>query len=197
MDAVEIPCTYGFPADRALCLIAGGVADAAVEIESDFEEDASAVPEMLLLDIGSQDVVIGISASGTAYYVQSALAVAKDRGALSVLIQGEPSVAALPFCDAVIPMHSGNEVVAGSTRMKAGTATKKILNFTSSAAMVKIGKVAGPYMINMACVNNKLLERAQDILGILYEIDKEEAYRLLQESGMNLNQVIEKIGNQE
>ena len=96
MDSVEIPCTYGFPEDRILCLIAGGVADAAIEIESDFEEDASAVPEMLLLNIRTQDVVIGISASGTAYYVQSALAHAKNRGAFAVMVQSDSADNELP-----------------------------------------------------------------------------------------------------
>ncbi|MEN8229187.1 MAG: N-acetylmuramic acid 6-phosphate etherase [Bacteroidota bacterium] len=138
MDTVEIPSTYGFPEDRILCLIAGGIADASIEIESDFEKDASAVPEILLLNITAQDVVIGITASGTAYYVKSALAFAKHRGALSVMIQRDPCGEVLPFYDFTIPMNSGNEVVAGSTRMKAGTATKKILNIISSSVMIKM-----------------------------------------------------------
>lgn len=190
IDAIEIPCTYGFPEDRILCIVSGGIADASVEIESAFEEDASAVPEMLLMNVQSNDVVIGISASGTAYYVQSALAFAKDRGAFSVLIQSDSSENELPFCNAIIAMNSGNEVVAGSTRMKAGTATKKILNFISSAVMIKMGKVVGSYMIDMACINHKLIERAQDILVILYNIDKDEAYQKLKEANMQLNQAI-------
>ncbi len=223
MDAVEIPCTYGFEEDRVLALISGGISDAALEIESGFEEDASSVPEMLLLNIQPQDIVIGISASGSAYYVQSALAFAKDRGALSVLIQvndpmekgkrekgdrrtetgSSPSPSSLlpppfsrlpsPFCDYIIPLNSGNEVVAGSTRMKAGTATKKVLNFLSSAIMIKLGKVAGPYMIDVACINQKLVERAQSILGILYGLSKEDAFRRLSESQMNLRETIKKI----
>lgn len=193
MDAVEIPCTYGFPEDRILALISGGISDASIEIESDFEEDASAVPEMLLLNIRPEDVVIGISASGTAYYVQSALAFAKDRGALSVLIQTNPPANELPFCDYVIPLHSGYEVVAGSTRMKAGTATKKVLNFLSSAIMIKTGKVAGPYMIDVACINNKLIERAQSLLKILYNIESEDALTKLKNADMSLSQVIKNI----
>jgi N-acetylmuramic acid 6-phosphate etherase len=193
MDAVEIPCTYGFPEDRILCLIAGGVADAAIEIESDFEEDASSVPEMLLMNIKPEDTVIGVSASGTAYYVQSALAMAKERGAYSVMIQSEEPQTNLPFCDTVIPLNSGYEVVAGSTRMKAGTATKKILNFISSSVMIKMGKVAGSYMVDVACINNKLIERAQSILGILYKMDKKEALIQLKKADMNLSEVIKNI----
>jgi len=193
MDAVEIPCTYGFPEERILAVIAGGVSDAAIEIESDFEEDASAVPEMLLINIKRDDIVIGISASGAAYYVQSALAFAKSRGALSVLIQTKLPDRELPFCDYVIPLNSGNEVVAGSTRMKAGTATKKVLNFLSSTIMVKMGKVAGPYMIDVACINNKLVERAQAILKVLYHIEKNDSLKRLKVANMNLNKVIKDI----
>jgi len=193
MDAVEIPCTYGFPEDRIICLIAGGISDSAIEIESDFEEDASSVPEMLLMNITEKDSVIGISASGTAYYVQSALAFAKERGAYSVMIQSEEPQTKLPFCNIVIPLNSGHEVVAGSTRMKAGTATKKILNFISSSVMIKMGKVAGSYMIDVACVNNKLIERAQSILEIVYNMGKNEALVQLKKADMNLCEVIKKI----
>ena len=193
MDAVEIPCTYGFPEDKILSIVAGGIADAAIEIESDFEEDASAVPEMLLLNIQPEDVVIGISASGTAYYVQSALAFAKERGAYSVLLQSMLPEASHPFCDITIPMNSGYEVVAGSTRMKAGTATKRILNFISSSVMIKMGKVAGSYMVDVACINKKLIERAQDILGKLYALEKDEAIEKLQKHNLQLSSVIEEI----
>lgn len=193
MDAVEIPCTYGFPEDKILCLIAGGIADAAIEIESDFEEDASSVPEILLMNIKPSDTVIGISASGTAYYVQSALAFAKERGAYSVMIQSEKPQAELPFCNKVIPLNSGYEVVAGSTRMKAGTATKKILNIISSSLMIKMGKVAGSYMVDVACINSKLIERAQSILGILYKMDKKEALIQLKIANMDLSEVIKNI----
>lgn len=193
MDAVEIPCTYGFPEDMVLALISGGISDAAIEIESGYEEDASAVPEMLLLNIRKEDSVIGISASGSAYYVQSALAFAKDRGALAVMVQTNAPQNVLPFCDCCLPLNSGNEVVAGSTRMKAGTSTKKVLNFLSSAIMIKMGKVAGSYMVDVACINNKLVERAQSILKILFGIEKQEAINLLKASNMNLGKVIQDI----
>ena len=197
MDAVEIPCTYGFPEDRILCLIAGGVADASIEIESNFEEDASAVPELLLLNIKPEDVVIGISASGSAYYVQSALAVAKERGAYSVMIQSEKPKTELPFCNITIPLNSGYEVVAGSTRMKSGTATKKILNIITTSVMIKMGKVEGSYMIDVACINNKLIERAQEILKILFQMDKKESMAKLKKADMQLNTVIMNIKGHE
>ena len=83
--------------------------------------------------------------------------------------------------------------MAGSTRMKAGTATKKVLNFLSSTIMVKMGKVAGSYMIDVACINNKLEGRAQAILKILYNIEKDDAIKRLKFENMNLSQVINNI----
>ncbi|MDO6516520.1 N-acetylmuramic acid 6-phosphate etherase [Zobellia uliginosa] len=193
MDAVEIPCTYGFPEDRIVTLIAGGISDAAFEIESDFEEDASAVPELLLLNIKTNDVVIGISASGSAYYVQSALAMAKAKGALTTMMQVNPPADGLPFCDHVIPLNSGRELIGGSTRMKAGTATKKALNFFSSTLMIKLGKVIGSHMVDVVCTNDKLVERAQGILKSLYDIEGNEAMDRLKKANMHLGDVIKDL----
>ncbi len=193
MDAVELNCTYGFPEERAIALISGGISDAAIEIESDFEEDASAIPEMLLLNIEPNDMVIGISASGTAKYVQSALAFAKSRGALTVMIQSYTPKKSANFYDYIVPMHSGSEVVAGSTRMKAGTATKKILNMISSTMMIRLGKVAGSYMVDMGCFNQKLVERACYILKLLYNLNEQEALKKLTASEMHLGAVIHQM----
>ncbi|OWW24362.1 hypothetical protein B4Q04_16100 [Zobellia sp. OII3] len=193
MDAVEIPCTYGFPEERIITLIAGGISDAAFEIESDFEEDASAVPELLLLNIQTNDVVIGISASGSAYYVQSALALAKAKGAFTGMVQVNPPIEGLPFCDHIIPLNSGSELIGGSTRMKAGTATKKVLNFFSSTLMIKLGKVIGSHMIDVVCTNDKLVERAQGILKSLYDIEGNEAMDRLKKANMHLGDVIKDL----
>ena len=134
------------------------------EIESNFEEDASAVPELLLLNIKPEDVVIGISASGSAYYVQSALAVAKERGAYSVMIQSEKPKTELPFCNITIPLNSGYEVVAGSTRMKSGTAQKLVLNMISTTAMIQLGRVEDNKMVNMQLTNAKVVNRGVKML---------------------------------
>lgn len=99
IDTVEIACTFGFPRERVLTFVAGGIADAAIDIEMNFEEDASAVPEMIAAYLNEKDVVIGISVSGTAYYVQSALALAKHIGAYSVLIQEEDKALSDSFTD--------------------------------------------------------------------------------------------------
>ncbi len=191
-DTVEIACTFGFPRDKVLTLIAGGVADAAIDIETNFEEDASSVPEMLLAGVIGNDIVVGISVSGSAYYVQSALGFAKGIGAYTILIQ-EETVDSLPFCDAIISLRTGYEVVAGSTRMKAGTATKKVLNFLSTSAMVRLGKVTGSYMTEVECINEKLISRAQHILKSLFGLNEDEAYRLLAENHFVLNRTIRSI----
>jgi N-acetylmuramic acid 6-phosphate etherase len=192
LDAVELPCTYGLSRDKALAVIAGGVAGAAIDIERNFEEDASAVPDMLLLNLTDKDVVIGISASGSAYFVQSALAFSKFRGAYTVMIQNADSAAALTYCHIVIPLYSGAEVVAGSTRMKAGTSTKKVLNMLSTSAMILLGKVYGSYMIDVSCINNKLKLRAQSILGKLFNLSAEESERILEENDYDLKKTCNK-----
>lgn len=195
IDTVEIACTFGFPRERVLTFISGGVADAAIDIETNFEEDASAVPELLLANVGVNDIVIGISVSGSAYYVQSALGFAKFAGAYCVMIQ-EEAIESLPFCDRVISLQSGNEILAGSTRMKGGTATKKVLNFLSTAAMIRLGKVHGCYMTEVECINEKLIKRACNILGILCDLDEKDAYDVLKENSFNLSQTINALNKE-
>lgn len=163
LDAVEIPCTFGEDPTRFVAVIAGGIADACLTVEGDGEEDHSGVADLLLLQPGSQDVVIGISASGTAFFVRSALSCARSRGATTVLLH-EASLPDVSFFDIPIRLHSGDEAVPGSTRLKAGTATKKILNTLSTAAQILLGRVREGRMINLQCTNDKLRRRAERIL---------------------------------
>ncbi|MDR1623711.1 MAG: N-acetylmuramic acid 6-phosphate etherase [Tannerellaceae bacterium] len=195
IDTVELACTFGFPRDGVITLIAGGLADAAFDIEMNFEEDASAVPEMLIASVNKRDIVVGISVSGSAYYVQSALAYAKFIGAGSILIQEEADDGNNSFCDKVISLHTGGEVISGSTRMKAGTATKKVLNFLSTTTMIRLEKVHGIFMTNMECINEKLLLRAQHILMSLYNLPEKEALALLESTGNSLNEAIKLTDN--
>ena len=192
IDTVELACTFGFPRDRVLTLIAGSVADAAFDIETNFEEDASAIPEMLTASVTKKDIVIGITVSGSAYYVQSALAYAKFIGAHSILIQEEYDTT-YSFCDKIIALRTGGEVIAGSTRMKAGTATKKVINFLSTTAMIRMGKVHGTFMTNVECINEKLIHRAQYILRNLYGISEEKALSILSKSQYSLTDAIKLI----
>ncbi|WP_018631097.1 N-acetylmuramic acid 6-phosphate etherase [Niabella aurantiaca] len=193
MDAVEIPCTYGLPKDRVVTLIAGGVANAAIDIEENFEEDASSIPELLMLNISAWDVVLGISASGFANYVLSGLSYASSCGAYTVMIQHDPGSKNADWCDEIVPLGSGPEVVAGSTRMKAGTATKKLLNFITTTAMILSGKVDGSYMTNLKCLNEKLVLRACSILQILFKINKTESLAVLKASDYDLGAACKKM----
>ena len=162
VDAVELPCTFGIAESSAVALIAGGNAEAAITIESGGEEDISSLPELLLLNLTCNDVVIGISASGSAYYVRSALAYAKQvAGARTVMIQ--ESSRPQPDAELLIPLRSGSEVVAGSTRMKAGTATKKVLNMLTTAAMIALGHTRRSRMIHMKSLNEKLRRRKSEM----------------------------------
>ena len=193
IDAVEIPCTYGLSKEKILTVIAGGVADAGLHIESDFEEDASSIPEMLFLNIQKEDIVIGISASAGSYFVQSALSFTKSRGAYTVLLHSQDNHNNFKCCHLSISMFSGKEVVAGSTRMKEGTATKKILNFISTSVMILLGKVHESYMINFSAVNNKLIKRASDILFKLYKLPQEEAMEVLKNNEFMLGKAISSL----
>ena len=166
LDAVEMPATFRCQRKEFVALIAGGMADSALSIEGGGEEDISAVPDMLLLQPGPQDFVLGISASGTSFFVRSALAFARSRGAFTAMLH-ESDLAGDEFFDLSIPLRSGREVVSGSTRMKAGTATKKALNFLGTTAMILEGKVRGGFMIDFDPSNAKLRRRALRILETL------------------------------
>jgi N-acetylmuramic acid 6-phosphate etherase len=177
VDAVEMPCTYSTPLDQFVAVIAGGASDVALTIEENNEEDASSVADLILLQPGPQDVVVGISASGSAFFVRSALAFAKARGAYAVLIH--EGTVEKKFFDIDIPLGSGSELISGSTRMKAGTATKKVLNFLSTTAMVRLGKVQHGYMTDFEPTNEKLRKRAGRILKHISHLTPDEIDRLL------------------
>lgn len=193
LDALELNCTFGLPKHQAIALISGGVAEAAASIEEDHEEDASALPELLLLEPGPQDVVIGISASGSAWYVRSGLAHARHAGCHTVLIS--VNAPEHGFCDQHIGLDTGAELVTGSTRMKAGTATKKILNALTTTAMILCGKVAGTHMIDVACLNDKLVDRACGILHDIHGLPRDEGLALLRQHDMKLAAAMRSLDN--
>lgn len=195
LDAVEIPCTFGCPSNRVVAVVAGGLNEAGFDIESAGEEDYHASADLVLLQPNIHDTVIGISASGTSHFVRSALYCAKQRGAKTALLLASAPAEPEPW-DWTIPFESGREILAGSTRMKAGTATKKLLNFLTTTVMAGVGKVRGPYMIDMTCLNLKLADRARRILMALFPISASEADQLLTQNDFNLSQAIHAIERQ-
>ncbi len=183
VDASECPPTFGVPHELVVGLIAGG--DTAIRKAVEFAEDDT---EQGWLDlqshnITSKDVVIGIAASGTTPYVISALKKCNDNNITTGCIacnKNSPLAAVSKFPIEVIV---GPEFVTGSSRMKAGTAQKLVLNMLSTATMIQLGKIKGNKMVDMQLSNNKLVERGTKMLAKELNIDLNTASKLLQEFG--------------
>ncbi len=180
LDAAECPPTFCTSPDMVQGLLAGG--DQAIRKSSENLEDSYtlALKDLKKKDFSNRDVLIGISASGSTPYVLSALNYSKQKKALAISISSVPQSDSNIDCDIDIRLLTGAELLAGSTRLKAGTATKMVLNIISTAVMIKLGKVYGNRMIDLSVSNKKLLKRA---LGILYDIasvEKDDALKLLE-----------------
>lgn len=189
LDAVEIPCTFGVEPDRFIAVIAGGISDIALTIEDQFEEDISSIPDLILLGLNERDVLVGVSASGTAFFVRSALAYASSLGAATIVIH--EAELEQPLAECSIRLESGPEAVVGSTRMKAGTATKKALNILSTTAMILLGKVRDSEMIDLQCCNAKLRQRAIRILMRLRSVPQEQAGSILVNHAYDLRKALD------
>ena len=176
LDASEMPPTYSVPSDWFNGIIAGG--DKALRNSIEGAEDKPEMAEKDLQETSLQngDVLIGISTSGAARYVQSAINYAKSIGAKTVYLICNQTPHLAANTDVEIKVDTGPEVITGSTRMKAGTATKMVLNMISTATMVQLGKVYGNLMIDLMTVNDKLIDRGlriiQDITGATYNVAK-------------------------
>ena len=182
LDASECPPTFLVDPSRVIGIIAGG--DAALRRSSESLEDdpRGAGAELERLGVGRLDTVIGLTAGGTTPYTLGALRTAQARGALTALVTcGSPSENHV--ADHVIRLETGPEVLAGSTRLKAGTATKLVLNMISTALMVRLGKVHDGLMVDVSATNEKLRDRASRIVVRLVGGSREEALALLEEAG--------------
>lgn len=185
LDAVECVPTYSTPPGMVRALIAGGntALIQAVEGAEDNHEQGSA--DLRAIQLQSQDVVVGIAASGRTPYVIGALETANQIGALTIAISCNTPAPILDLAQIKIALPVGPEVVTGSTRMKAGTAQKLALNMMSTAAMIKLGKVYGNLMVDVQVTNLKLAHRAQRIVSEIAEITQAEAAQLLEKSRQN------------
>lgn len=183
LDAAECPPTFCTPPELVQGIIAGG-AGALVRSSEDLEdraEDGEAA--MVERNIGTHDAVVGITAGGTTPYVHGALKAAKTRGATTIFIACVPAEQVKADVDIDIRLLTGPEVLAGSTRLKAGTVTKLALNILSTGTMVRLGKVYGNRMVDVAVTNNKLRDRALRILQDLTGLGRDAANSLLENSG--------------
>jgi N-acetylmuramic acid 6-phosphate etherase len=158
LDAAELPPTFGVDPDRVQARIAGG--DAALRSAVEGAEDDAAAGAAAVADVGEDDVVIGLSASGGAPFVCAALAAARAAGALTIGIVNAAGSVLAAGADIGIVLATGAEPIAGSTRMKAGTAQKIALNTISTGAMIRLGKTYGNRMIDVVATNAKLRARA-------------------------------------
>ena len=165
LDAAECPPTFGTPPELVLGVIAGG-APALVRSVEGAEDDVNAgLESMDERRVGAADLVIGIAASGTTPYVRAALSRAQALGARTALVTcAEPPEILRETCDVCVVLRVGPEVVTGSTRMKAGTATKLVLNTITTGAMIRLGKVYGNLMVDLRAWNDKLIDRSERIV---------------------------------
>lgn len=180
LDAAEMPPTYRTDPEMVQGVIAGGYAALvrAQEGAEDHPEDGAAAMDER--GVGPTDFVLGIAASGTTPFVHGALKRARERGARTgFLLCTYPSEELVRTHDVVIAPLVGPEVITGSTRMKAGTATKMVLNTISTAAMVKLGKVYGNLMVDLQVTCQKLRDRGERILTETLNLDRPEAAALL------------------
>jgi N-acetylmuramic acid 6-phosphate etherase len=182
-DALELPGTYGIARDRIVILIAGG--DEALHNLAGGPEDDTAEAEKAVADAGAgpADCVIAISASGSTPYAVRALEVAKANGAATIAIANNKNAPLFAKADVAVLIETPPEVIAGSTRMGAGTAQKIALNMMSTLAAIHLGHVHDGYMINLTADNKKLRDRASRIVSAITGRGKDEAEALLERGG--------------
>jgi N-acetylmuramic acid 6-phosphate etherase len=191
LDASEMPPTYGTDPRMVQGIIAGGL-EALVRAQEgaeDHPEDGAR--DLDTRDVGPDDFVLGIATSGTTPYVHGALARARERGARTgFLLCTYPSQELTDTHDVVIAPLVGPEVITGSTRMKAGTATKMVLNTITTASMVRLGKVYGNLMVDLQVTCEKLRDRGERILIETIGVERDEATTLLESAGGHVKTAI-------
>jgi len=205
LDASEIPPTFGAPPDLVQGVIAGGVTALHRSAEAVEDDETAGALAMQRRGVKDRDVVVGITASGRTPFVLGALSRAKSSGAKTILLTCNPAVAGgadagrhrsptpATTIDLVISLEVGPELLTGSTRLKAGTATKVALNIISTGAMVVLGKVRGNLMIDLHTTSTKLRDRAVRVVAELTQSDYETARQKLEASGWNLREIIGEI----
>ena len=175
LDASEIPPTYSLSENYFIGIIAGGDDALRHSIEGAEDQTEEAIEDLQHFNINKSDTVIGISCSGAANYVISALDYARNNNAKTVYLVTNPNPFKITKVDIIIYANTGPEVITGSTRMKAGTATKLILNMISTTTMIKLGKVYGNLMVDLKTVNDKLIDRGTRIILELTNLKYNEA----------------------
>ena len=189
-DGVELTPTYNWPSDRLVFLVAGGMGALMRSVEGAEDNVEAAREEVAAAEVGPNDVLIAVAASGRTPYAVAALEAAGARGALTIAIANNPGTPLLAAADHPIVADTGAEIVAGSTRMKAGTAQKAALNMLSTAIMLRCGLVHRGLMVNMRISNEKLFRRARRMVATLAGIDEARAADALDLAGNDLRRAV-------
>lgn len=189
-DGVELGPTFGWPAERLVYLMAGGM-DALAHSAEGAEDDADAArADVSANGIGAGDVLIGVAASGRTRFTIGAVEAARSVGALTISIANNPDTPLLVAADYAICIDTGSELIAGSTRMKAGTAQKAVLNTLSTAIMLRLGRVHHGLMVDMVISNEKLMRRATGMIQTLTGCSETIAMNALELSGRDIKTAV-------
>jgi N-acetylmuramic acid 6-phosphate etherase len=190
LEAAELPPTFGVAPDMAQAIMAGGPAAVHRSREGVEDDHRAGARAMRALRPRPRDIVIAISASGVTPFVHAAVSLARAARARVVTITSDARSPLKRLADVTIVLSVGPEVVAGSTRLKAGTATKIVLNMLTTAAMVRAGKTYGNLMVDVKSTSGKLRDRARRIVGAIVGLDDDAADSLLQRAGWHVKAAI-------
>jgi len=185
-DGAELPPTFDWPQERLVFALAGGDNALIASIEGAEDDTADATAQMDRVEVGPADVVIGVAASGTTPFTVAAIVRAGERGALTIGIANNPATPLLAAARHAVMIPTGSELIAGSTRMKAGTTQKVVLNLISTGIMLKLGRVYRGMMVNMHVANAKLKRRAEDMVMRIAGCDEAAAAAALQQAGNDI-----------
>jgi N-acetylmuramic acid 6-phosphate etherase len=181
-DGTELPPTFGWPSDRLVFAMAGGLGALTQSAEGAEDDEAAGSRALADMAIGPDDVVIGIAASGTTPYTIGALRAATQAGAMTIALANNAGAPLFDVARHRILVATGPEVIAGSTRMKAGTAQKIVLNLFSSTVMIRLGRVYRGNMVHMRATNTKLRRRAEAMICQIVGCDPADAALYLEKA---------------
>lgn len=190
LDGVELGPTFGWPDDRLFYCLAGGEKALVRSVEGAEDDRDDGAKQIADLTVTEKDVVIGVAASGRTPFTLGTLQEANTRGALTVGISNNANSAILSEARHGILAETGSELVAGSTRMKAGTAQKSILNMLSTAIMLRLGRIYKGYMVDMIVSNEKLEKRAISMVAEIANTDTDKAAAALKAADNNIREAI-------
>jgi N-acetylmuramic acid 6-phosphate etherase len=185
-DAAEIPPTFSAPAEWIQAVIAGGTKSFAKAMEGAEDDREKAAIDLKTKKLTEKDLVIGIAAAGATPYTLAALEFAKSKGAKTAAIVCSENSPMSKIADVTLHLAVGAEIITGSTRMKAGTAQKMVLNMISTATMIRLGMTYSNWMINVSMTNEKLRERGKHMLQEILGVKPNDAEKLVEASGANL-----------